>query len=65
MAAKVEQLVSLELDIFIDDLVEVFEQPHFPKGTRSILFTRSQPPHPEHCKPIATWTGIRHEVFAE
>jgi hypothetical protein len=43
----------------------VFEQPHFPKATRSILFTRSQPPHPEHCKPIATWAGIRHEVFAE
>ncbi len=64
MSAKVDRLASLGLDIFIDDLVEVFEQPHFPKGTRSILFTRSQFPHRGHCKPIATWAGIRDEVFA-
>jgi hypothetical protein len=64
LPAKVERLVSLKLDVFIDDLVDVFEQPHFPKATRSILFTQSQPPHPEHCKPIATWADIRREVFA-
>lgn len=64
LAAKVERLASLKLDVFIDDLVDVFEQPHFPKTTRSILFTRSEPPHPEHCKPIATWADIRREVFA-
>ncbi|TWB01403.1 hypothetical protein FBZ96_103174 [Bradyrhizobium stylosanthis] len=64
LAAKVERLASLDLDIFIDDLVDVFEQPHFPKTTRAILFTRSQPPHPEHCEPIATWADIRREVFA-
>ena len=65
LAAKVERLARLELDIFIDDLVDVFEQPHFPKATRSILFTRSQPPHPGHCEPIATWADIRRGVFAE
>jgi hypothetical protein len=65
LAAKVERLASLELDVFIDDLVEVFEQPHFPKATRSILFTRSQPPHPGHCEPMATWADIRREVFAQ
>jgi hypothetical protein len=64
LAAKVERLASLELDVFIDDLVDVFEQPHFPKATRSILFTRAQPPHPEHCKPLATWADIRREVLA-
>jgi hypothetical protein len=63
-AAKVERLASLDLDIFIDDLVDVFEQPHFPRTTRSILFTQVQPPHPGHCKPIATWADIRREVFA-
>ena len=63
-AGKVDRLADLKLDVFIDDLVDVFEQPHFPKTTRAILFTRSPPPHPAHCKPIATWTGIRHEVFA-
>jgi hypothetical protein len=64
LAAKVERVASLELDVFIDDLVDVFEQPHFPTTTRSILFTQAQPPHPEHCKPIATWADIRREVFA-
>ncbi|WP_245323366.1 hypothetical protein [Bradyrhizobium shewense] len=64
LAAKVDRLVQLSLDVFIDDLVDVFEHPHFPKATRSILFTRSQPPHPARCKPIATWADIRREVFA-
>ncbi len=64
MAAKVERLASLDLDIFIDDLVDVFEQPHFPKATRSILFTQARPPHPAHCEPRATWADISRGVFA-
>ncbi|MDF0517792.1 hypothetical protein P0R31_11180 [Bradyrhizobium yuanmingense] len=63
LAAKVERLASLQLDIFIDDLVDVFEQPHFPKATRSILFTQSRPPHPAHCEPLATWADIHRRVF--
>ncbi|RXH13500.1 hypothetical protein EAS54_23680 [Bradyrhizobium guangzhouense] len=63
-AGKVDRLASLKLDVFIDDLVDVFEQPHFPTTTRSILFTRSQRPCPARCKPIATWAEIRREVFA-
>nr|GAJ36076.1 hypothetical protein BDOA9_0152880 [Bradyrhizobium sp. DOA9] len=63
LAAKVERLASLQLDIFIDDLVDVFEQPHFPKATRSILFTQARPPHPEHCEPLATWADIHRGVF--
>jgi hypothetical protein len=65
MAAKVERLARLELDVFVDDLVDVFEQPHFPKATRSILFTQSPPPHPAHCEPLATWAQIRRGVFAQ
>ncbi|WP_247967842.1 hypothetical protein [Bradyrhizobium sp. 195] len=65
LAAKVERLASLQLDIFIDDLVDVFEQPRFPKATRSILFTQSRHPHPEHCEPIATWADISRGVFAQ
>ncbi|WP_247526438.1 hypothetical protein [Bradyrhizobium sp. 199] len=64
LAAKVERLAGLQLDIFIDDLVDVFEQPHFPKATRSILFTQSRAPHPHHCQPIATWADISRGVFA-
>jgi hypothetical protein len=63
LEAKVERLASLQLDIFIDDLVDVFEQPHFPKATRSILFTQARPPHPAHCEPRATWADIHRGVF--
>ncbi|WP_246509999.1 hypothetical protein [Bradyrhizobium glycinis] len=63
LAAKVERLASLQLDVFIDDLVDVFEQPHFPRATRSILFTQSRPPHPAHCEPLATWADIHRGVF--
>ena len=31
LAAKVDRLASLDLDVFIDDLADVFEQPHFPQ----------------------------------
>ena len=64
MAAKVERLASLKLDVFIDDLVDVFEQPHFPKAMRSILFTQLRLPHPDHCEAIATWADICRGVFA-
>ena len=63
-ASKVDRLASLKLDVFIDDLVDVFEQPHCPTTTRAILFTRSQHPCPAQCQPIATWAEIRREVFA-
>lgn len=64
-AAKVERLASLNLDIFIDDLIEVFEHPRFPRRTRSILFVSSPPLRPGHCEPIASWAAIRREVFAQ
>jgi hypothetical protein len=63
-AAKVERLASLDLDIFIDDLIEVFEHPRFPQRTRSILFVSSPPLRPGHCEPFASWAAIRREVFA-
>jgi hypothetical protein len=61
-AAKVERLASLDLDVFIDDLVDVFEQPHFPQGIKSILFASNARPGPY--KLIASWAEIRREVFA-
>lgn len=60
--AKVERLASLDLDVFIDDLVDVFEQPHFPQGIKSILFASNARPGPY--KLIASWAEIRREVFA-
>jgi hypothetical protein len=64
LAAKVERLARLNLDVFIDDLADVFEQPHFPRDVRSILFDHSGNARPGPYKPIASWDEIRREVFA-
>lgn len=40
-ADKVARIAELGCDIFIDDLVEVFEETHFPKSCTSILFSPS------------------------
>ena len=55
IAAKVDRLAMLNLDIFIDDLVEVFEQPRFPKETRSILFGSAKLAGHFGYKALATW----------
>jgi hypothetical protein len=63
-AAKVDRLASLDLDVFIDDLIDVFEQPRFPRRVRSILFDKSGKTRAGPCKAVADWEGIRREVFA-
>lgn len=35
---KIATIVKLQLDAFVDDLPEVFEDPDFPAGTRQLLF---------------------------
>lgn len=63
-AAKVDRLARLNLDVFIDDLIDVFEQPHFPRHVLSILFDSSGKAHAGPCKSAASWDEIRREVFA-
>jgi hypothetical protein len=63
-AAKVDRLASLDLDVFIDDLVDVFEQPHFPRHVLSILLDSSGTARAGPCKPVSSWEEIRREVFA-
>jgi hypothetical protein len=63
-AAKVDRIVRLRLDVFIDDLVEVFEQPHFPRRVRSILFGSTAGGVPDYCEPLASWADIHSHVFA-
>jgi hypothetical protein len=63
-AAKVERLASLDLDVFIDDLVDVFEQPHFPRHIKSILFANPEGAPTGPYTPIASWAEIQREVFA-
>jgi hypothetical protein len=63
-AAKVERLAMLNLDVFIDDLADVFEQPHFPRDVRSILFDASGSAQPGPYQSLASWDEIRRAVFA-
>jgi len=64
MSAKVSRIATLKLDIFIDDLVEVFEQPHFPRQTRPILFGGGHRPGHARYQPQPSWADIRRDVFA-
>jgi hypothetical protein len=64
LAAKVDRVASLELDVFIDDLVDVFEQPHFPQRTRPILFASADASRHGRYRPVASWAEIQNEVFA-
>lgn len=34
---KVQQIIKSQCDIFIDDLIEVLEHPHFPQDTQGVL----------------------------
>lgn len=63
LAAKVDRVVSLELDVFIDDLVDVFEQPHFPHRTRPVLFAGTAAASHGRYRSAATWADVQREVF--
>lgn len=63
LAAKVDRLARLDLDVFIDDLVEVFEQPHFPQRTRAILFASPDASRDGRHRSAASWAEIQNEVF--
>lgn len=53
-AQKVDKIVQLALDWFIDDLVEVYEEAHFPASTQRILF------HTAHTQaPTGHWHACR------
>ena len=61
-AAKIARIAALDLDIFIDDLEEVFREPGFPESVRPILFTNGRPgPIDLTCR--ADWDAITATVF--
>lgn len=62
---KVARIASLQCDVFIDDLLELFSNPSFPRTTKKILFSSAAP-----CEPIgqvdcvcAGWPEIEAIVF--
>ena len=62
---KVARIASLQCDVFIDDLVELFSAPSFPHATKKILFSNVEP-----CEAIgqvdyicAGWPEVEAIVF--
>lgn len=62
---KVARIASLQCDFFIDDLLELFSTPFFPRATNKILFSNAKP-----CEAIgqvdyicACWSEVETIVF--
>jgi alkylhydroperoxidase family enzyme len=60
--AKIARIAALDLDVFIDDLEEVFREPEFPRSVRPILFTNGRG-GPEDLTCRADWNAIAATVF--
>jgi hypothetical protein len=61
-AAKLARIAALDLDVFVDDLEEVFREPDFPKSVRPVLFTNGRTgPVDLTCR--ADWDAITATVF--
>ena len=64
LTGSADSALSLDLDVFIDDLIDVFEQPHFPARTRAILFAGLDAARGARFRSAASWAEIQNEVFA-
>lgn len=61
---KVDAIRELAPDWFIDDLVEVYEEPHFPGTVRKVLFHTAPEPAPKGDWIVcADWKAIARTVF--
>ena len=63
---KIKRISALELDVFIDDLPEILLDPHFPSGTRGILFD----PGNRHADRVGysrvqNWAAVRSAILCE
>lgn len=61
---KINKIVELQLDVFIDDLDEVLSDKSFPKKTRKILFGSVTTTNPEML-PMQSWREVGDELFGE
>jgi hypothetical protein len=62
-AEKVLRIASLECDIFIDDLPELFEHPCFPEKTQKILFSTERNSVLNDVTICSDWSKIEVAVF--
>lgn len=62
---KVNEIIHLKCDWFIDDLLETFLEPGFPLETRKILFGSDLETPPGDIKVCATWDEIGRSIFSK
>ena len=62
---KVEKISTIGCSHFIDDLVEVFEEPHFPKDTKKILLDASCQDSKKKPSVFNNWTDINNTLLGE
>ena len=63
--AKVKRIAALDLDVFIDDLPEVFLHPAFPPAVSSILFGLKAFSYcGREIRAVESWERIRRDLFS-
>ena len=62
---KVEKILTIGCSHFIDDLIEVFEEPHFPKDTKKILLDASCKNSNKQLSVFDNWTDINNALLGE
>ena len=60
---KVEKIDKLGCTYFIDDLIEVFEEPKFPKDVDKILFSSDKENQKNGLKVFDNWTDINEFIL--
>jgi hypothetical protein len=64
-AEKVAAIGRRGCEVFVDDLPEVFAEPHFPSATRRVLFDPDDAYRHEAAQPrVSTWAEIEEQLLA-
>ena len=62
---KVKKISTIGCSHFIDDLVEVFEEPHFPQDTKRILLDTSCQDNNKKLSVFNNWTDINNVLLGK
>ena len=62
---KVKKISTIGCSHFIDDLVEVFEEPHFPQDTKRILLDTSCQDNNKKLSVFNNWTDINNTLLGK
>ena len=60
---KIKKIIHLNLDFFIDDLLEVFQNPLFPEKINKFLLSKNSKNYDEGIRTFPSWGQISNELF--